>query len=98
MMFLELFKTRDETLRGRILAHCGNDKGFHAMIWDGKKLSDADELCVIEAVDDEYYAIGSGAAHAITAMDCGKNAMQAVRYAARRDINTGGRIVTARLK
>ena len=98
MMFLEWFKTRDETLRGRILTHCGNDKGFHAMIWDGKKLSDADELCVVETVDDEYYAIGSGATHAITAMDCGKNAMQAVRYAARRDIYTGGRIVTARLK
>jgi hypothetical protein len=97
MMFLEWFKSRDEALRTRILTHCGNDKGFHAMIWDGKKLYDADELCVVEVVDDEYYAIGSGAAHAITAMDCGKSAVEAVRFAIKRDINTGGRVVAVRL-
>lgn len=36
-------------------------------------------------------AIGSGADHALTAMDCGKSPEEAVEYAARRDPNTGGK-------
>lgn len=37
-------------------------------------------------------AIGSGMAYALTAMDCGKSAVEAVKYAAKRDIFTGGSI------
>ena len=44
-----------------------------------------------------YAAIGSGSPHAITAMDCGKSAVQAVQMAAKRDPATGGRVVTMRL-
>jgi ATP-dependent protease HslVU (ClpYQ) peptidase subunit len=97
MMFLEWFKSRDEALRTRILTHCGGDRSFHALIWDGKKLFDADEMCVVEEVDGDYYAIGSGACHAITAMDCGKGAVDAVRMAMKRDMNTGGRVVAVRI-
>src|SRR5262245_58633618 len=35
-------------------------------------------------------AAGSGASHALTAMDMGKNAAQAVAIAAKRDTHTGG--------
>lgn len=45
----------------------------------------------------EYAAIGSGSQHAITAMDCGKDAIQAVQMAARRDPWTGGRVVSMQL-
>lgn len=37
-------------------------------------------------------AIGSGADHAITAIDCGKSPADAVRMAAKRDKSTGGKI------
>lgn len=99
MWFIEWFKSKDESLRSRIMASCAAEgRGFHVLIWDGKKLSDADEMCIIESVDDKYYAIGSGAAHAITAMDCGKSARQAIQMAIKRDHNSGGRIVTATLQ
>ena len=39
-------------------------------------------------------AIGSGSAHALTAMDCGLSAKDAVKMAARRDTCTGGTIRT----
>lgn len=43
-------------------------------------------------------AIGSGADHAITAIDCGCTPAQAVRMAAKRDTSTGGKIRTQKLK
>lgn len=39
-------------------------------------------------------AIGSGAAHALTAMDMGASAADAVRAAIKRDIYTGGKVRT----
>jgi hypothetical protein len=98
LMFVDWYGTNDKEILGRIQSLCVGAKEFTAMIWDGKRLVSCDETCRDDEVLEDYWAIGSGAAHAITAMDCGKSAIQAVRYAARRDINTGGRIVTARLK
>ena len=37
-------------------------------------------------VAESYYAIGHGAAHAFTAMECGKSAHDAIRLACRRDM------------
>jgi len=37
---------------------------------------------------------GSGSDHALTALDCGCNAKEAVKYAMKRDNNTGGKIRT----
>lgn len=37
-------------------------------------------------------AIGSGMYYALTAMDCGCSAEEAVKMAAKRDVNTGGEI------
>lgn len=44
-----------------------------------------------------YTAIGSGSPFAMTAMDCGKTAKQAVQMAAKRDPYTGGTINTMTL-
>lgn len=43
-------------------------------------------------------AIGSGQHHALTAMDLGCDAKKAVKMAAKRDVNTGGRIRTYQIK
>ena len=43
-----------------------------------------------------FYAIGSGAAHALGAMEAGADAIQAVRIAAKYDVYTGGRIRAVR--
>jgi hypothetical protein len=37
-------------------------------------------------VSESYYAVGHGAAHAFTAMECGKSAHDAIRLACRRDL------------
>lgn len=37
-------------------------------------------------------AIGTGASIALTAMDCGRNAIEAIRFAIKRDPYTGGRV------
>jgi len=42
-------------------------------------------------------AIGSGSAYALAAMDMGAGAEQAVRLAMKRDIYTGGKVVTFRV-
>jgi hypothetical protein len=45
----------------------------------------------------KYYAVGSGAIHAWTAMDAGKSAREAVRLAMRRDMFSGGKITAVHL-
>lgn len=52
--------------------------------WEDKKFK------MNELID--YDATGSGGDHAITAMDCGKSAVDAVRMAIKRDSHTGGEI------
>lgn len=74
-----------------------------ALAWDGTTLwlvghddktgawKDALEL-------DRPHTIGSGANHALTAMDMGANAYKAVEMAAKRDTSTGGKIKTLIIK
>lgn len=97
LMFKNWYGTGDEKVLGKIQTLAVGAKEFTALIWDGKRLMSCDETCQMDEVLERYCAIGSGAAHAITAMDCGKSARQAVQMAIKRDINSGGRIVTARL-
>lgn len=47
---------------------------------------------------DPYTATGSGAPHALTAMDCGLGAVDAVRKACLRDPNSGGKVQSVELK
>src|SRR5687767_2969429 len=48
--------------------------------------------CPVEL--DKYEAMGSGEQFALAAMDFGKSAKEAVKYAATRDAGTGGKIKT----
>jgi len=96
LMFVEWFRTRDNALHERLMKLSG-DGEFDVLIWDGKKLLAADQLMYPTEVTEAYYALGSGAKHAITAMDCGKSARQAIQMAMKRDSNTGGRVVSMRL-
>lgn len=43
-------------------------------------------------------AIGSGESIALTAMDCGKTAVEAVRLAVKRDPDTGGRVRSVKVR
>ncbi len=43
---------------------------------------------------DRPYAIGSGSDHALTAMDMGSSAYEAIQMASKRDVWTGGKIRT----
>lgn len=47
---------------------------------------------------DRVYAIGSGEDHALTAMDMGASAVEAVEMAAKRDTNTGGKVRSFRVR
>lgn len=58
----------------------------------GVYLAGANEGEIWEMPIDSPYAIGSGADHALTAMDLGCSAKGAVIKAAARDTHTGGRI------
>jgi len=97
MMFLDWYGTNDKEGQHRIATLCIGDKDFEVMIWDGRRIMTCDEFCRLDEVPEKYYALGSGASNAITAMDCGKSAQQAVQMAIKRDMNSGGRVVTARL-
>jgi ATP-dependent protease HslVU (ClpYQ) peptidase subunit len=44
------------------------------------------------------YALGSGSPFALTAMDMGADAVTAVKMAAKRDVSTGGKIRTYKVK
>ena len=71
------------------------------LIWDGNILHmasmDKDGPWSTEERTDNVIAIGSGMPYALTAMDMGATAKEAVKMAAKRDVGTGGRIRTFKL-
>jgi hypothetical protein len=95
-LFVDWYGSRDTGVFQR-LTSLHSEADFTVLIWTGRKLSWVDRIMRITELDEPYAAIGSGAAHAITAMDCGKNAVTAVRMAAKRDSSTGGRVVSLKL-
>jgi ATP-dependent protease HslVU (ClpYQ) peptidase subunit len=95
MLFVDWYGSKDEVLHKTLTEMASDD--FYVLIWDGKKLLEANRYCRPCEVEEAYYAIGSGGVHAITAMDCGKSAAQAVQMAMKRDSATGGRVHTHRL-
>lgn len=66
------------------------------MLWDSKDLyscsMDDSSIILSRICLDDCYAIGSGSEYAIGAMDAGCTAVEAVKIAAGRDVNTGGKI------
>lgn len=78
------------------------DLDVECFIWNG-------EVLKCSGVEDEEifsyiiplsspFAIGSGQHFALTAMDMGATAKEAVKMAAKRDVGTGGRIRTFKIK
>lgn len=96
MLFVDWYGSGDDKLLAA-LRDLEEAESYYALVWTGKKLFSCGPLCRPMEIEESYYAVGSGACHAMTAMDCGKTAAQAIQLAARRDPNTGGRVVTARL-
>ncbi len=96
MLFVDWYGTNDNELLRR-LTSLSTDDDFGVMVWTGRKLLGANRIMRLTAFEEPYAAIGSGAGHAITALDCGKNAVTAVRMAAKRDPATGGRVVSMKL-
>ena len=78
-----------------VLIHHGGD--FLCLVLRPDGLYEYDLYCRGERIEEEFYAIGSGAMAALAAMHCGKSAVDAVRIAARIDTYTGGRIVSESL-
>jgi len=70
----------------------GRTKVLLSIGWDGKQYFSNEESL------DNHCAFGTGEDHAITAMDCGLSAKDAVKMAAKRDTGTGGRIRVYKLK
>lgn len=74
------------------------DADFTCLVLTPKGLFEYDTFCRGEEIEEDCYAIGSGAMAALAAMHCGKSALEAVRIASRIDPHTGGRIVTETLE
>lgn len=76
--------------------------GCQALVWDGRSgqllsIGWDGQYFTNEESLDTYCAFGTGEDHAITAMDCGLSAADAVRMAAKRDTGTGGRVRTYKI-
>lgn len=78
-----------------LFLHLGGD--FTCLVLRPDGLFEFDVYCRPEKIEEDIYAIGSGAMAALAAMHCGKSALEAVRIAARIDLYTGGRIVSESL-
>ena len=50
-----------------------------------------------QRISGKYYAIGSGAICALSAMDAGASAIEAVRIGIKRDVFSGGKVMSVRL-
>ena len=57
-----------------------------------------DRTLIAVKIMDKFEAIGTGSELAIGAMEHGATAIEAVRVAIKRDINSGGRVVVIRMK
>lgn len=71
-----------------VLSELDLSEDFEVFVFDHGKVYTANHLCRLVEVMEPYTAIGSGRCHAITAMDCGKSAREAVRLASMRDCYT----------
>lgn len=80
----------------------GKSFNVSAFVVDDNELflssSDEKELWVMPWDTKIHEAIGSGSEYAVTAMDMGASAKEAVKWAMKRDSGTGGKIRTFRIK
>lgn len=78
---------------------CKRELNVHCFVLEDGKLfttgTDAGEIWTSPVLGPR--ALGSGADHAITAIDCGLTPAQAIKMAAKRDSHTGGKVRTQKL-
>jgi 20S proteasome alpha/beta subunit len=88
-----------EAVIGSPMADYPSDVCVTALVW----LDGGFYTAGITSIDGYYFqkerkgnavALGSGSHHALTAMDLGKSAKDAVKYANKRDTNTGSKVKT----
>lgn len=73
---------------------CSISKDFCSMVWwDTGDYEEYFDGLVAIPFDGKFNAMGSGAAIALAAMDCGKTASEAIAIAKKYDIYTGGRVI-----
>jgi len=94
MRLVSLYFGDDESIK---------DVDCRAYVVDGGKLylvgvDDETGIHKSPLSEDNIAAIGSGAHFALTAMDMGETSRRAVMWAAKRDIYTGGRIRTFKVR
>lgn len=95
MMFVDWYGKKKNGKRPKppsALTEAGADFCVLVLTKDG--LFWADKWCRLIKITDEFYAIGSGRAYAMGAMDHGATAEQAVHTAMKWDPNTGGNVET----
>lgn len=61
------------------------EEDFEVLVFDRGEVWTCNHLCCLVEVIEPYVAIGSGRSHALTAMDCGRSAREAVRLACLRN-------------
>lgn len=66
-----------------------DSESFAALILDSRGMWHCDESLAFDRVNDDYFAIGTGAIAALVAMDLGLDPVAAVEAACRRDANSG---------
>jgi ATP-dependent protease HslVU (ClpYQ) peptidase subunit len=78
------------------LAYDRDENTFDALVMDGGFLFYYDNELVPIQVNDDIYAIGSGAAYAIGAIDAGASPKRAVEIAIERDEQSKGPVILVR--
>ena len=71
-----------------------DSESFNALVLTPTSLYHVDESLTLDPMTDPYFAVGTGAIAALVAMDCGLSPVEAIEAAARRDLNTGGKVET----
>ena len=74
-----------------------DSESFNALVLTPGGLFHVDESLTLDPIHDDYFAVGTGAIAALVALDCGLSPVEAIEAAARRDLNTGGRVETMEL-
>jgi len=88
LVMLECFLNEiepEQPLSASIIANHNDGRLIHIVYQD-------DRIIVEDIWSDKYFTLGSGGDFALAAMDFGKNAREAVKYASTRDNCTGGKI------
>lgn len=94
-IFLEWFDRGAKRSARPSLSDVGD---FSALILDpDRAIFTCDSHCVLVQEPMDFFAIGSGAAFAMSALYLGLSAKEAVQHAARFDLYTGGEITVERL-